>query len=61
MTGEEGRREGRGLENVRGARERLGVEIEMALKHVMLARERNQSPRRPSFERKRGEGWKGGL
>ena len=47
-----------GIRKRRMGNERLGVEIEMALKHVMLGRERerererSQSQRRPSFERR---------
>ena len=60
LTGDRPTEEGRGLENDGGGgrNERLGVEIEMALKHVMLRKEREREysdgagERRPSFERR---------
>ena len=44
LTGDRPTEEGRGLENDGGGgrNERLGVEIEMALKHVMLRKERER-------------------
>ena len=54
LTGDRPTEEGRGLENDGGGgrNERLGVEIEMALKHVMLRKERERESTR--MEQARG-------